>query len=147
MPVDAAALTLIAITLFAATVNGALGYGFSSLTVPVAVLFYANRALNPALVLIEVALNAYVLFVNRDALSVVWRRVMPIVLGLLPGVVVGTLIVSALRGVRPDMRIAYWDIAFPLALVAGVIIFVVATVLEIRHYQQRETLNAIERMG
>jgi hypothetical protein len=61
--------------------------------------------------------------------------------------IVGTLIVSALRGLRPDMRIAYWDIAFPLALVAGVIIFVVATVLEIRHYQQRETLNAIERMG
>ena len=61
--------------------------------------------------------------------------------------IVGTLIVSALRGVRPDMRIAYWDIAFPLALVAGVIIFVVATVLEIRHYQQRKMLNAIERMG
>lgn len=61
--------------------------------------------------------------------------------------IVGTLIVSALRGVRPDMRIAYWDIAFPLASIAGVIIFVVATVLEIRHYQQRKTLNAIERMG
>jgi len=28
MPLDAAALVLIAITLFAATVNGALGYGF-----------------------------------------------------------------------------------------------------------------------
>jgi hypothetical protein len=61
--------------------------------------------------------------------------------------IVGTLIVSALRGVRPDMRIAYWDIAFPLAFVAGVIIFVVATVVEIRRYQQRKTLNAIERMG
>jgi hypothetical protein len=61
--------------------------------------------------------------------------------------IVGTLIVSALRGVRPDMRIVYWDIAFPLALVAGVIIFILATVLEIRHYQQRKTLNAIERMG
>lgn len=61
--------------------------------------------------------------------------------------IVGTLIVSALRGVRPDMRIAYWDIAFPLAFVAGVIIFVLATVLEIRHYQQRKALNAIERMG
>ena len=37
MPVETAALVLIAITLFAATVNGALGYGFSSLSVPVAV--------------------------------------------------------------------------------------------------------------
>jgi len=61
--------------------------------------------------------------------------------------IVGTLIVSALRGVRPDMRIAYWDIAFPLALVAGGVTLILSTVLEIRHYQQRKTLNAIERMG
>jgi uncharacterized membrane protein YfcA len=50
--------------------------------------------LNPALVLIEVALNAYVLWVNRDALGVIWKRVLPIVVGLLPGVIVGTLIVT-----------------------------------------------------
>ena len=68
------ALYLIAITLFAAIVNGGLGYGFSSITVPLALLFLTNRVLNPALVLIEVALNAYVLFVNRDAIPSVWRR-------------------------------------------------------------------------
>ena len=60
---------------------GALGYGFSSITVPLALLFLSNRVLNPALVLIEVALNAYVLFVNRDALSGVWRRVMGCIVG------------------------------------------------------------------
>src|SRR3954466_10429835 len=85
---------LVAITLFAAVVNGGLGYGFSSITVPVALLFLSNRVLNPALVLIEVALNAYVLFVNRDALGVVWKRMLPIVIGLMPGVIAGTLIVS-----------------------------------------------------
>src|SRR5947207_12218680 len=94
---DQSMLALGAITLFAATVNGGLGYGFSSITVPLALLFLSNRVLNPALVLIEVALNADVLFVNRDALSVVWRRGMPIVLGLLPGGVVGTLIVLRLN--------------------------------------------------
>jgi uncharacterized membrane protein YfcA len=57
-------------------------------------LFLSNRVLNPALVLIEVALNAYVLWVNRDALAKVWRRMLPIVIGLLPGVIVGTLVVS-----------------------------------------------------
>src|SRR5215472_226114 len=87
-------VALIAITLVAGIVNGGLGYGFSSITVPLALLFLANRVLNPALVLIEVALNAYVLFVNRDAVPAVWRRAAPIVLGLLPGVVAGTLIVS-----------------------------------------------------
>jgi uncharacterized protein len=85
---------LVGITLFAAIVNGGLGYGFSSITVPLALLFLSNRVLNPALVLIEVALNAYVLWVNRDALGVIWKRVLPIVIGLLPGVIVGTLIVT-----------------------------------------------------
>ena len=62
------------ITLLAAMVNGALGYGFSSITVPLALLFMTNRVLNPALVLIEVVLNAYVLWVNRDALSAMLAR-------------------------------------------------------------------------
>src|SRR5579885_83561 len=87
-------LYLVIITLVAGIVNGGLGYGFSSITVPLALLFLSNRVLNPALVLIEVALNAYVLFVNRDALPSVWRRVALIVAGLLPGVIAGTLIVS-----------------------------------------------------
>lgn len=88
------AIPLAAITAGAAIVNGALGYGFSSLTVPLALLFLSNRVLNPALVPIEVALNAYVLWVNREALPNVWRRALPIVIGLLPGVLFGTAIVS-----------------------------------------------------
>ena len=73
---DSQVIALVGITLFAATVNGALGYGFSSLTVPVALLFLTNRVLNPALVPIEVVLNAYVLWVNRGSVGAVWRRVM-----------------------------------------------------------------------
>jgi uncharacterized membrane protein YfcA len=92
MPIQVVYLVLI--TLIAGTVNGGLGYGFSSITVPLALLFLSSRVLNPALVLIEVALNAYVLFVNRDAISAVWRRILLIVVGLLPGVIAGTLIVS-----------------------------------------------------
>ncbi|HEY5619666.1 MAG TPA: TSUP family transporter [Vicinamibacterales bacterium] len=83
-------IALAGITLLAAVVNGALGYGFSSITVPVALLFLANRVLNPALVLIEVVLNAYVLWNNREALPNVWRRVMPMIVGLVPGVALGT---------------------------------------------------------
>src|SRR5947208_11734803 len=97
MPLDTAALVLIAITLFAATVNGALGYGFSSLTVPVAVLFYANRILNPALVLIEIVVNSYALFINRRSVPRVWRRTLPIIAGLVPGVVVGSFLLSAVH--------------------------------------------------
>lgn len=91
---DSSQLALGLITLGAAVVNGALGYGFSSITVPLALLFLTNRVLNPALVPIEVALNAYVLWVNREALPNIWRRVLPIVIGLLPGVILGTALVS-----------------------------------------------------
>src|ERR1700736_5220453 len=94
---DPGVLVLIAITLFAATVNGALGYGFSSLSVPVAVLFYANRVLNPALVLIEVVVNTYSLFINRRAVPRVWRRTLPIIGGLTPGVLVGSLLLSTVN--------------------------------------------------
>src|SRR6187397_2219306 len=93
---DTHVIALVGITLFAATVNGALGYGFSSLTVPVALFFLTNRVLNPALVPIEVVLNAYVLWVNRASIPNVWRRVLPIVIALAPGVVVGTTLVSLL---------------------------------------------------
>jgi uncharacterized membrane protein YfcA len=105
-------LTLI--TLFASVVNGALGYGFSSITVPLALLFLTNRVLNPALVLVELVLNAAVLWVNRAELPQVWRRVVPIVIGLLPGVAAGTLIVSRLS---PGwLKLATFTALLPLIL-------------------------------
>ncbi len=107
-------LDLAAITLLAATVNGALGYGFSSITVPLALLFLTNRVLNPALVLIEVVLNAYVLFVNRASLPRVWRRVLPIVIGLAPGVLAGTVLLSR---VSPAwIKLATFTALLPLIL-------------------------------
>ena len=106
-------LALLAITFGAAIVNGALGYGFSSITVPIALLFLTNRVLNPALVPIEVALNAYVLWVNRASLPNVWRRVLPIVIGLLPGVIVGTAVVSQ---VNPSW-LKFWTFLVLLPLI------------------------------
>ncbi len=111
---DSSQLALAIITFGAAIVNGALGYGFSSITVPIALLFLTNRVLNPALVPIEVVLNAYVLWVNRDALPRVWRRVLPIVIGLLPGVILGTAIVSM---VNPGwLRFGTFIVLLPLIL-------------------------------
>lgn len=87
-------VVLILITFVAATVNGALGYGFSSITVPVALLFYTNRVLNPALVLVELVINSYVLFINRHSIPSIWRRVLPILAGLVVGVAIGSYILS-----------------------------------------------------
>src|ERR1043166_4156003 len=96
-PIDTALIVLAGIALLAASVNGALGYGFSSLTVPVALVFYSNRVLNPALVLIEVFINLYVLFINRASIPAGWRRAYPILIGLAPGVAVGGYLLASIH--------------------------------------------------
>jgi hypothetical protein len=58
--------------------------------------------------------------------------------------IIGTVAVSALRGVHPDMTVAYRQIALPAAAVAGSIIFVLALTMEIRHYRQSKILAALE---
>jgi len=114
-PIDTAVIVLAGIALFAAFVNGALGYGFSSLTVPVALVFYTNRVLNPALVLIEVFVNLYVLFINRSGVPAVWKRVFPILIGLLPGIAVGAYALASLQPVW--IKFATYSVILPLILV------------------------------
>ena len=94
---DTAIVVLAGIALFAAFVNGAIGYGFSSLTVPLALIFYTNRILNPAVVAIEILLNLYVLLINADGIRAVWKRVFPILIGLLPGIAVGAMVLASLQ--------------------------------------------------
>ena len=115
LSLDVAMIIVAAIALFAAFVNGAIGYGFSSLTVPVALVFLTNRILNPAVVLVEVFINLYVLFINLSGVPSVWKRVLPIVLGLLPGIAVGALALTALH---PGwVKFATYALILPLILV------------------------------
>src|ERR1700684_4735501 len=93
--VESGILALFVVALFASTVNGALGYGFSSLTVPVALLFFPNKMLSPALVLVELAINSWVVILNRGSLATVRKRAMPIVIGLLPGVLIGSYVLTS----------------------------------------------------
>jgi uncharacterized membrane protein len=61
--------------------------------------------------------------------------------------IIGTVAVSLFRHSTPDMRIAYRHIAVPVALAAGIVIFVASLVMEIRHYRQSRTLQAIARVS
>jgi hypothetical protein len=61
--------------------------------------------------------------------------------------IIGTVVVSRMRGLHPYMTLAYRQFALPVAVVAGTIIFVLAVVMEIRHHRQSKTLSAIERMS
>ena len=112
---DTAVIVLAGIALFAAFVNGALGYGFSSLTVPLALVFYTNRILNPAVVLIEIFLNLYVLFINLNGVPAVWKRVFPILIGLLPGIAVGAFVLASLQ---PGwIKFGTYTVILPLILI------------------------------
>src|SRR5215831_13572858 len=112
---DTAMIVLAGIALFAAFVNGAIGYGFSSLTVPLALVFYTNRILNPAVVVVEVFINLYVLLINLNGVPAVWRRVCPIIIGLLPGIAVGAFVLNSLQ---PGwVKFGTYTVILPLILV------------------------------
>ena len=107
---------VLAITsLGAATVNGALGYGYSSISVPIALLVVAGRVLNPALVVIEVAINLYALWWNRHAAGRVLPRVWPLAIGLVPGVVVGAALLGTIS--PASVKLAAFAVLLPLILV------------------------------
>jgi uncharacterized protein len=114
-PLDTGVIVLASIALFAAFINGALGYGFSSLTVPLALIFYTNRILNPAVVLVEVVTNFYVLFINLKGVAAVWKRVFPIVTGLLPGIGIGALVLTS---TQPGwIKVGTYTLILPLILI------------------------------
>src|SRR3977135_1792651 len=114
-PLDTAVIVLAGVALFAAFVNGAIGYGFSSLTVPLALVFYTNRILNPAVIVIEVLLNLYVLLINLNGVPSVWKRVFPIIIGLLPGIAVGAFVLASLQ---PGwIKFGTYTVILPLILI------------------------------
>jgi hypothetical protein len=78
-----------------ALVTGALGYGFSSITVPIALLFIPSRTLAPALVLVELFTNLLGLFMQRREVPAIARRMVPLLVGLLPGVGVGAWVLTS----------------------------------------------------
>ena len=61
--------------------------------------------------------------------------------------ILATATVSLLRGVHPDMRIAYRYVALPMALITALVLCLLATASEIRHFRQAKALKAIERLS
>lgn len=105
---------LLVFALIAAVVNGAIGYGFSTLLVPIALLLYPSRVLNPGLVLAEIVLNLLSLIINRKAMPMVWRRMLPMMLASLPGIALG---VTLLKSANPNtLRFATYLVLLPLVL-------------------------------
>src|SRR5258708_13322722 len=58
----------------------------------------------------------------------------------------GTLITSIVRGVHPDMSLAYRHIALPAALIVGSIVFLPASAMEVPHYRQTKALTPTQKI-
>lgn len=83
------------LSLAASFVNGGLGYGYSSLSVPLAILVIANKIINPVYVLVEACLNTVMLgFAGKSNIKATFRRVIPIVLPVIPGVIIGSYLLN-----------------------------------------------------
>lgn len=52
---------------------------------------------------------------------------------------------AALRGVTPNLTLAYHQIAPPAAAIVGAIVFVSSIFLEVRHYRRNRVLDGIAR--
>jgi uncharacterized protein len=111
-PVSSLGLGLLA--LVAALINGAVGYGFSSIVTPIAILWYSNKVLNPALVIVEVAVNSTLLFRERRFIRQTWGRARPVVSTLFPGVVLGTIGLAYLA--VNDVKVIVYAALLPLVL-------------------------------
>lgn len=53
MDLSPTTIELAILSLVASIINGAVGYGFSSVVTPIALFWTTNKLLNPALVLVE----------------------------------------------------------------------------------------------
>jgi hypothetical protein len=61
--------------------------------------------------------------------------------------ILGIVVVAALRGVHPNMPIAYRHIALPVAAIVAAVTLISASVIEIRRYRQTKALAEIERIS
>lgn len=105
----------LALVAFAAAVsNGAIGYGFSSTITPIAVLWYSNKVLNPALVIVEVGVNLVLLYRERSFIAATWKHARTIVTTMFPGVVVGAFGLAFLA--VNDVKIVLYAAMLPLTI-------------------------------
>jgi hypothetical protein len=59
--------------------------------------------------------------------------------------ILGTVILSRMRGVHPNMTLAYRHVALPTAVSVAAVVLVTASVMEIRNYRQARILAGIAR--
>lgn len=91
------------LSLGASFVNGAIGYGYSSISTPLALLVLVNKIVNPAYVLLEAIVNTVMAVLSgKKNLQATFRRTLPIILSVAPGAVLGSIILVSLATSAPN---------------------------------------------
>ncbi len=57
--------------------------------------------------------------------------------------IAGVVLAAKIKGVHPNMTLAYRDVALPAAAMVGTIVFISSAVMEIRHYGRAKALGQI----
>jgi uncharacterized membrane protein YfcA len=103
------------LSLAASVVNGGLGYGYSSLSTPLAILVFVNKIVNPAYVLLEAGINTFMLALSgKKNIAATYKRTIPVILALVPGVIVGSLILNLVAPLW--IRFTVYVVILPLIL-------------------------------
>ncbi len=103
------------LSLAASFVNGSIGYGYSSLSVPLALLVFASRVINPAYALVEAFANTVMLAASgKKGNAATIRRNLPVIISAAPGAILGSLVVS--RAAPSTIKIAAYVVILPLVL-------------------------------
>jgi ABC-type dipeptide/oligopeptide/nickel transport system permease component len=61
--------------------------------------------------------------------------------------IIGFVLYTHTSGSRVSLALAYRKVAFPTAMIVGIVVLIVMFTLEIRRYRQEKALAAIERAG
>ena len=109
-------LILLALLSFGASlVNGGLGYGYSSLSTPLALLALVNRIINPVYVGVEACVNTAILgFSGKENIKATFRRSLPVVIFLVPGILVGSFVLATLSSTW--LKLVVYAAILPLVL-------------------------------
>jgi uncharacterized protein len=112
---DLSNIWLAVVAFVASVINGAIGYGFSSILTPIALLWFSNKVLNPAVVSVELVVNVALLVRERAFIPATKSRALPVVVTLLPGVLLGTLGLSYLA--VNDVKVVVYLTLLPMVVV------------------------------
>ena len=85
------------------------------MSVPLAILVIANKIINPVYVLVEACTNTVMLaFAGKANIKATYRRVIPIVLPVVPGVIIGSYLLSIVAPLW--VKFVVYAVILPLVL-------------------------------